>query len=75
MKPPSVAPRTWQSGLFLDPASREASRIFYRAIYAASEGVPSGFTGNVDAGAAVADPAAAAERAAVSPARSVSDAR
>lgn len=49
---PSGAGRTWQSGLFLDPASREASRILFRAVYAGSESVPSGWTGNVEAGVA-----------------------
>ncbi|MBI2393082.1 MAG: hypothetical protein HYV09_26090 [Deltaproteobacteria bacterium] len=51
-KPASAGPRTWQSGLFLDPASREASRILFRAVYAGSEGVVSGWTGNVEAGVA-----------------------
>lgn len=51
-KPASVAARVWNSGLFLDPASREASRIMFRGVYASSEGVPSGWNGDVNAGLA-----------------------
>jgi hypothetical protein len=36
--------------LNVDLTSREQSRQFFRAVYAASEGVPAGFTGNVAAG-------------------------
>lgn len=46
---PKTGARTWNSGLFIDPASREASRVLYRSVYASSENVPSGWTGNVDA--------------------------
>lgn len=38
--------------LRVDPRKREESRTFYRAIYASSEGVASGFSGNVEAGQA-----------------------
>ncbi|MGB8169273.1 MAG: CAP domain-containing protein, partial [Chthoniobacteraceae bacterium] len=38
------------SGFVVDPASREASRIFFRTVYAASENVPSGWNGNVATG-------------------------
>jgi uncharacterized protein YkwD len=40
------------AALRVDPRKREESRAFYRAIYASSEGVASGFDGNVDAGRA-----------------------
>jgi len=38
--------------LSIDTASREKSRVFYNTIYPESEGVPSGWTGNVATGVA-----------------------
>jgi uncharacterized protein YkwD len=37
-------------GLSVNPAQRESSRIFYNSIYRASEGVASGWTGNLAVG-------------------------
>lgn len=49
---PKAGVRTWSSGLFIDPASREASRVLFRSVYASSVGVASGFTGDVETGVA-----------------------
>jgi uncharacterized repeat protein (TIGR02543 family) len=38
------------NGFVIAPSSREASRIFYRTVYAASENVPIGWNGNVATG-------------------------
>lgn len=52
--PPAVATdaAALPAVLRVDTRKREESRAFYRAIYASSEGVASGFNGNVDAGQA-----------------------
>jgi len=41
---------TWKTGLHVDLSTRESSRTFYRAVYQASEDVPSGWNGNTAAG-------------------------
>src|SRR5260221_2749352 len=38
------------SGFVIDPSSRERARVFFRTVYAASENVPSGWTGSVAGG-------------------------
>lgn len=50
--PGSVATgaRSWKTGIAVDPASRESSRTFFRALYQASEGASSGWSGDVQAG-------------------------
>lgn len=47
-----AGPRSWKSGLTVEPTSREAARVFYRTVYGASEGHPLEWTGNTDAGQA-----------------------
>lgn len=42
----------WSAPLTVDLSTREQSRQFYRAVYAGSEGVPMGFTGDLAAGRA-----------------------
>lgn len=44
--PEAAAP----SGFVVDPASREAARIFYRTVYASSENVAIGWNGNITTG-------------------------
>ncbi len=50
--PAPAGKRNWQSGLSVETSSREAARVFYRAVYVASEGYPVGFTGNTALGVA-----------------------
>lgn len=50
---PGSAPagvRSWKTGIAVDPTSRESSRVFFRALYQASEGTASGWNGDVQAG-------------------------
>jgi uncharacterized repeat protein (TIGR02543 family) len=46
-KSPVIAFSTATGGFSLNTSSRETSRIFYRTVYASSENVPIGWTGNV----------------------------
>ena len=47
---PAVAEAQVANGFVVNPSSRESARIFYRTVYAASENVPSGWTGDVASG-------------------------
>jgi uncharacterized protein YkwD len=45
-----IRPLSVTGGFTVTTASREASRVFYSTVYAASEGIPEGWTGNILSG-------------------------